>query len=143
MGRVRALGIAETAGAAMRSVASARLLPQIGIEGDRYAQGRGHWSGWPDAEVTFVDEAVPRELGVDSLALRRNVVTEGVDLASLVGKGFRIGEARLEGVRPCDPCRYLETLLARPGLTDALEGRGGLRARIVAAGVARVGDAIE
>jgi MOSC domain-containing protein YiiM len=69
-------------------------------------------------------------------------VTEGLALNDLAGVDFELGTAVLRGVRECDPCRYLEELLGRPGLLRALEGRGGLRAAILRSGRIRVGDTI-
>ncbi len=48
----------------------------------------------------------------------------------------------LEGVRQCDPCGYLERITGKK-VFQALKGRGGLRAVIVAGGTIRVGDPIE
>lgn len=49
---------------------------------------------------------------IEASATRRNIVTEGVDLNALVGKRFRIGDALLEGIEPCDPCANLGGRLA-------------------------------
>jgi MOSC domain-containing protein YiiM len=119
------------------------VLPGTGIVGDRYARGLGHWSDsrWPDQELTMLEAEVAEELAIDPDALRRNVVTRDVRLDELIGVRFQIGGAVLEGVRPCDPCSYLETL-TRLGITRALVGRGGLRVRVLTAGRIHRGDAI-
>jgi hypothetical protein len=134
---------AAAAGEPMVGHAEVEVRPGLGIVGDRYALGRGYWSDprWPDQELTLVEAEVAEALGVDAAALRRNVVTRGGSLNALIGVRFRIGAVLLEGVRPCDPCRYLERF-TRPGLARALAGRGGLRARVLTAGRLRVGDAI-
>ena len=133
---------APVAGAPVVSQAALHLLPGIGIAGDRYALRTGHWSDpkWPDQELTLVESEVAADLGIPPGELRRNVVMRGVRLDELIGVRFRLGEALLEGVRPCDPCRYLEELLERPGLTRALASRGGLRVRVLAEGRIHVGD---
>jgi MOSC domain-containing protein YiiM len=139
---VVALGLAERAGAPLQPREALDLAPGAGVAGDRYALGRGHWQAWPDREVTLVAAEAAQRVGVDPLLLRRNVVTRGAYLDALVGAAFRLGEATLAGVRPCEPCAYLEELLSRPGLKAALAGAGGLRARVVAPGCVRVGDAL-
>jgi MOSC domain-containing protein YiiM len=68
-------------------------------------------------------------------------VTRGVRLNDLVGRRFRVGEALLEGVELCEPCR-LFAQRTHPEVLRFFAGRGGLRARIVAGGVVRPGDAI-
>jgi MOSC domain-containing protein YiiM len=134
---------AVEAGAPVVGRDSVEVRPGKGIVGDRYALGLGHWSDprWPDQELTLVEAEVAEALAIEAALLRRNVVTRGVRLDDLIGVRFRIGGALLEGVRPCDPCRYLETL-TRPGIAEELDGRGGLRARVLTGGHLRVGDAI-
>lgn len=135
VGRVVGLYTAEEAGAAMRRHAWVELIAGKGIAGDRYATGRGCWSDprWPDQEVTLVEAEVAEALGLDASLLRRNIVTRGVRLPELIGVSFQVGDTTLRGVRPCDPCRYLETRL-RPGLCAELRGRGGLRVAILTGG---------
>lgn len=144
-GLVEAIFVAPSTGAPVDAPRSAHLIAGVGIEGDRYATGRGHWSDprWPDQELTLVEAEVTEAIGVAGAALRRNLVTRGVRLETLIGARVRIGEAEIEGVRPCDPCAHIERAAAAPGLLRALAGRGGLRARIVRGGRVRVGDAIE
>jgi MOSC domain-containing protein YiiM len=148
-GSVVSIHVAPDAGAPMVVVPEARALPGRGLEGDRYAGGRGHYSSTPSAggrEITLIEtetvEALD-ELGVKLSAAdtRRNVATRGVPLNHLVGRAFRVGEVRLRGTRLCEPCRYLEGL-TRDGVMTALIHRGGLRAEILGAGVIRVGDVV-
>lgn len=133
----------------MRQVTAVRTLGLQGLEGDRYALGRGHWPEEQSEPVTLVAaealEEAARILGrpLEPAAVRRNVVTRGVELDALLGRRFRIGAVTLEGRRPCHPCRYLEELLKLPGLKRALEGRGGLRAVLHSEGTLRVGDPVE
>ncbi|MBI4498858.1 MAG: MOSC domain-containing protein [Chloroflexi bacterium] len=134
---------APRAGAPVEARAWVEVVPGVGIIGDRYALGLGHWSDpkWPDQELTLVEAEVAEALDLDAGQLRRNIVTRGIRLNDLIGTTFQIGGATLAGVRPCDPCRYLESL-TRPGILKALAFRGGLRARILRAGRIRVGDAV-
>ena len=72
---------------------------------------------------------------------RRNVVTRGVDLNTLVGQRFRVGDVECVGRRLCEPCAHLERLTHRGNC--ATDHRGGLRADILTAGSITVGAAIE
>ena len=121
-----------------------------GLEGDRYETGTGHFSDRPAAGrgLTFiaaeaVELANKARPGLDLTAAetRRNVTVRGVDLEALIGREFRVGRVRCLGVRPADPCSYLEGLLGKPVLT-ALLGRGGLRADILVDGEIAVGDEV-
>ena len=86
---------------------------------------------------------VSRRLGraVAPAELRRNLMVSGIDLAALATRGFRIGEVRLEGTGPCDPCRKLADALGDGGM-DAMLGHGGITARVGDGGVLRLGDLV-
>jgi MOSC domain-containing protein YiiM len=72
---------------------------------------------------------------------RRNLVTRGIDLNSLVGYEFRIGDVRCRGMRLCEPCTVIDGYASRP-LLRALVHRGGLRADILEDGLIKRGDPI-
>lgn len=78
---------------------------------------------------------------VDALVMRRNVVVSGLNVASLMGRRFTVGEVVLEGTEPCDPCEHMERILG-PGGYAAMVGMGGLCARIVQGGTVHVGDEV-
>jgi MOSC domain-containing protein YiiM len=150
-GTVAAIFICPTGAAAMTAVGEATLVLEEGIAGDRYALGTGTFSKKgvhkPDAEVTLIEaEQIERFNAAKDLALelgapRRNIVTRGIRLNDLVGRQFRVGATLLEGLRLCEPCAHLAELV-HPQIVAALVHRAGLRARIVAGGKIRAGDAI-
>lgn len=148
-GRLLAIHIAERGGAPMRELAEARLLPGVGIEGDRYATGRGTYSPRPQAErqVTLIEvetlEALARDHGLPLAPHehRRNLTVRGVPLNHLVGRRFRVGEALLEDIRLNVPCRYLDDLLGRR-LFKPLTNRSGLNCVILEGGTIRPGDPV-
>jgi MOSC domain-containing protein YiiM len=120
-----------------------------GLVDDRYATRRGYWTGVDECQVTFIEgevlDEVPARYGVAVAEgqHRRNIVTRGVDLASLAGTRFRVGGAVFAYGRPRPPCRYVESI-TEPGMTRALGARrGGICADVVEAGQVRVGDEIE
>ncbi len=147
-GEVLAIYIAPSAAAPLISAVSVEAIPGRGLVGDRYYNGTGTWSGWPDHEITLIEweaiEEIRREYGIDLSPgdARRNVVTRGVPLMELVGRRFRVGSLPILGVRSCDPCRHIESL-TQPGVLKALTGRGGLRGRILERGILRVGSCVE
>lgn len=147
VGLVVAVYTAPRAGEPVVERERVRARAGRGLEGDRYLRGTGHWSDHRWHHLTLVEAEVVEALAreghrVEPGQLRRNVVTRGVRLEVLVGGAFEIGDVRLEGLRPCEPCRYLEELLDEPGLKAALRGRGGLRARILEGGVLAPGAPI-
>lgn len=140
-GSVEALGVARAAGAPIEPRERIGIAPVRGVLDDRYGEGRGHFQGYPDQEVTLVEAEDAEAAGIAPLALRRNIVTRGVRLDDLIGRTFRVGGAVLHGMRPCLPCHYLEGVTGRPGLKQEI--RGGLRARVVRAGEVSVGAPVE
>lgn len=145
------LEIWRTAAAAapMERVASARLVVGTGLEGDRYALGGGTWARYPDLEkqLTLIDRddvaAVARDAGAALTpgATRRNLVTTGIELPTLVGGWFAVGSALLFGMKRCPPCTHLERLTGMR-LVTAMARRGGINAAVLIGGEIRDGDVV-
>ena len=150
-GSVIGVFICEEPGGHMYALDEAEVVAGKGIVGDRYFFSDGKKSKAedykPDREITLI-EAEQIESFNDAynirLALsdtRRNVVTRGTDLNSLVGVEFQVGGVRLRGHRLCEPCKYLADMVAReilPGLVH----KAGLRAQILEGGKIRPNDAV-
>ena len=125
----------------MRRVDVVEAVAGRGLSGDRYALGGGTWARYPDLEkqVTLIDRddvaAVAAETGsaLTPGDTRRNLVTTGVDLPSLVGSWFTIGDVLLFGMKRCPPCTHLEHLTG-VRLVKAMVHRGGINAAVFAAG---------
>jgi len=151
-GTIISIFIAPKAGMPMHSVDKAHLEKGRGIVGDRYHSGNGTFSeklkGSADSQVTLIEsEQIDRfnrlnRLDLDYGAPRRNVVTQGIELNKLVNVQFRVGEVLLEGIRLCEPCAHLASLVTDkvlPGLVH----RGGLRAQIISGGFIKPADSVE
>lgn len=107
-----------------------------GLTGDRFFNFKEDYKG----QVTFfaaeVFEEVCARLNAGDKSpgvTRRNIVTRGVDLNSLIGREFEIQGVRFEGTAECSPCHWMNEAIA-PGAEPALHGRGGLRAKILSTG---------
>ena len=148
MARVTDVFVADAGSEPMRSVDSVEAVSG-GLRGDRYCEGRGHYTPFDVCEVTLIArediEYIDEELD-PSLAAgehRRNVVTEGVDLHDLLDHRFRVGAATLSGTRPRPPCAHVEELAKEEGVARALgDGRGGICADVLDPGAIAVGDAV-
>jgi MOSC domain-containing protein YiiM len=135
--------LAADAEAPLLAVDEALAIAGRGLDGDRYAAGRGTFSGpGRGYELTLIEAAVLDELDLPWAEARRNIVTRDVALNALVGRRFFVGPVECVGRRLAEPCSHLERL-ARPGLLRPLVHRGGLRADILAGGPIRPGDKIE
>ena len=120
-GIVTEILIAKNAGDALTPQDSASIEAGRGIVGDRYYEGKGTFSeklkGTPDVELTLIEmEEINAFNTVTQQSLkpsdfRRNIVTQGIKLNDLVGAEFSIGEVRLKGIRLCEPCAHLSSIL--------------------------------
>jgi MOSC domain-containing protein YiiM len=148
-GSVVEIWLAGTAAEPMRRAPAVEAVAGRGLAGDRYALGGGTWARYPDLEkqVTLIDRddvaAVAAETGsaLTPGDTRRNLVTTGVDLPSLVGRWFVAGDVLMFGVKRCPPCTHLERLTGIR-LVKAMAHRGGINAAVFAGGEVRVGDAV-
>jgi MOSC domain-containing protein YiiM len=113
-----------------------------GIRGDRFFDYQPDYVG----QITFfameVIEVLARDLnlaGVRPEFTRRNVFTRGVDLNTLIGVEFEIQGKRFVGTEECRPCYWMNNAFRDERVETWLQGRGGLRARILTDGVLACG----
>ena len=111
-----------------------------GLAGDRFFGFKENYKG----QITFLAAEVFADVcgqlnvaGKPPGVMRRNVVTEAVDLNALIGRKFTVQGVEFEGVAECSPCYWMDAAIA-PGAEQLLHGRGGLRARILTSGKLRV-----
>lgn len=151
-GRVEVLALAGEKTGPMRTVPAARALAGRGLEGDRYAAKAGTFTP-ADPRLRGYDLTLVEAEVLDDLELpgggrlgypdaRRNVVTRGIDLNSLVGRRFRVGSVECLGQRMAEPCAHLEKLTVS-GVLRPLIHRAGLRADVLTDGEIRAGDVVE
>lgn len=109
-----------------------------GIRGDRFFDYRPDYKG----AITFFSWEVFQSL-LQALQLppdtspavtRRNVILEGVDLNTLIGREFEVQGVHFAGVEECRPCFWMNEAFGHPRAEEWLRGRGGLRARILTSG---------
>ncbi len=121
--------------APMERIESVRAIQDQGLEGDR------HGKPGDARQVLLMDAETLEEFGLTPGAVKENITTRGIELASLEpGARLRIGGVTLEIAKACTPCSRMDEI--RPGLRTALEGKRGMLARVVEGGEMRVGDAI-
>lgn len=133
----------------MSYVSQVEAMAGRGLVGDRYAVGTGSYSKSRGIrDVTLIEiEALWDFFSLTGIDLhpsltRRNVVTEGIRLADLIGRSFSIGSVGLLGLRPCPPCQHLTRLVGIPEVLRGLARSGGIYAQIVSGGVIGVEDEI-
>ena len=149
-GHVQGIFVAPGGKAPMEELDEVKALAGVGLDGDRYANGRGTFfrEDRPHGQVTLIEAealvAATQEGGlpVDAIDTRRNIVTAGVPLNHLVGRRFRVGDATLMGVKLCEPCSHVEKVSGK-AFRRFLVHRGGLNAVILDSGRIARGDAVE
>ncbi|MEP4076436.1 MOSC domain-containing protein [Haloferula sp.] len=123
---------------------SIKLVAGRGIPGDRFYDWKDNYKG----QLTLLDQQVVEDIRahaenpeLPATAFRRNVVIEGLDLNSLIGKTFRLNGVLLEGSEECRPCYWMDKACGKPGTEALMKGRGGLRCRILEDGELYLGAA--
>ena len=121
---------------------SLELVAGKGITGDRYFDWKEDYKG----QITFIDQDVVQavrdeidQADLPASIFRRNVIIEGVDLNSLIGKTFNLGDASFAGVEECSPCYWMDQTTGTEVVEAFLKGRGGLRCRILTDAILAVG----
>jgi len=107
-----------------------------GLKGDRFFSHGPDYKG----QVTFFSEEILEGLrehfnlpAMAGSVLRRNVITSGEDLNTLIGRRFALQGVAFEATEECRPCYWMDQAVA-PGAEAWLRGRGGVRCRILSDG---------
>lgn len=145
MGTIQHIFIAPRRGEPVVSLSEVDAIADCGLRGDRYTDSNLRKS--PDYQITLIEsENILAFVQASGLPLalhepRRNLVTVGVNLNDLCRKRFFVGEAELEGLELCEPCATFARY-TNPEVVRFFVHKGGLRARIIRAGIIRVGDIV-
>lgn len=119
----------------MRPVSQATAEQGIGLVGDL-----SHGTG--GRQVLLIDADTLRHFGLQPGDVRENLTVRGLDTSRLrAGQRLNVGEVLLEITDDCAPCAMLDEL--QPGLSQAIDGRRGVLARVVGGGLLNVGDRLE
>lgn len=146
-GQVRWIGVRPNAGDEMLSLEAVEARREAGLTGDHARPGIGNprqvtLLQWEHLAVINALLARPADNPVSPIDMRRNLLVSGINLFSLKGRRFRIGQAILQTTGWCHPCAKLEARLG-PGSFQAIRGHGGITARVLRGGIIRLNDGIE
>ena len=145
MSKVFKLGITSNNNKKIEEVETIEVLANKGVVGDR------HFNNYNDPycqlsliEAENIDEYnLKFGLNIPYLDFRRNIITKGIKLNDLVGKKLSIGNAEVEGIDLCRPCRHLTEMLDQENILKEFLRKGGLRCQILSSSKIKVGDAIK
>lgn len=117
-------------------------IADVGLQGDHYNNRGG------SRQITIIQAEHLQNVGsylnkaeIDPALVRRNVIVRGINLLSLKGKHFEIGEALFEYSGECHPCSRMEENLGEGGY-NAMRGHGGITAKVIRGGLIKVGDTV-
>jgi MOSC domain-containing protein YiiM len=127
--------------APMIEAESVQCVAGKGLVGDRFFGYKEDYKG----QVTFFEQEVYERLceqfqitHLPPSVFRRNLITQGIDLNTLIGKEFEVQGVRFLGTQESTPCYWMNQAFAE-GAEEAMKGHGGLRAKILSDGVLRKG----
>ena len=145
-GCVRWIGVRPASRAAMLELDAVEVRREAGLTGDHSRPGPSN-----ARQVTLIQRehlaVISALMGraddqpITPAELRRNIVISGINLFSLKGRRFRLGQAILETTGWCQPCAKLEERLG-PGTFQAMRGHGGINARVLQSGIIRLNDTL-
>ncbi|NQD91754.1 MOSC domain-containing protein [Pseudomonas sp. CrR25] len=143
-GRVRWIGVRPVARGAMLALEAVEARRDAGLTGDHSRPGPRNMRQvtliqWEHLAVIAALLGHSNEQPLPPEALRRNIAVSGINLFSLKGRRFRIGQALLETTGWCQPCTRLEERLGL-GTFQAVRGHGGITARVLQDGIIRLND---
>ncbi len=141
MAEVVSIHIVRRQNATAESCNLVTVRTNFGIEGDY--RSRKYQIGQITLIETEVMERVSQELGyeIPDGTSRRQVMVKGISLNKLIGQNLRLGSVLVRVEDKCNPCNNMETKIG-PGAKEAMNGKGGIRCRIIEGGKLRVGDTI-
>jgi MOSC domain-containing protein YiiM len=117
-------------------VSTVECVAGRGLRGDRFFDYKPDYKGQLTLFAAEIFEALRKELGLNlpsPAVFRRNLITQGTDLSTLIGQRFTLQSVELEGIEECRPCHWMNEAVG-PGAEAWLLGRGGLRCRILSNG---------
>ncbi|WP_085747731.1 MOSC domain-containing protein [Pseudomonas sp. R45(2017)] len=145
-GCVRWIGVRPESRGPMLALDAVEARLEAGLTGDHARPGVRNARQvtliqWEHLAVISALMGRPHEHPVTPEDLRRNLVISGINLFSLKGRRFRIGQAIFETTGWCQPCARLQNNLG-PGTFQAVRGHGGITARVLQSGIIRLGDSV-
>ena len=145
MSQVLKIGITKNNNQKIKEVSFIEVLANKGIIGDRHFDEYNS----PYNQLTLIESEnidyynKKFNLNISYIDFRRNIVTKEIKLNNLIGKKIIIGEAKIEAIDLCRPCRHLQEKIGQNNIIKEFLRRGGLRCRILKSSKIKIGDIIK
>ena len=119
-----------------------KQIVSYGMNGDEKIVAEGYNSNdlciTAKGDIYFTEPPTKKVWHIPPGGTPKAVITEGIELNSLIGRRFTLDGVEFEGMEESRPCHWMNGAVA-PGAEDWLRGRGGLRAKVLSDGRLLVG----
>ena len=143
--KVFKIGICKKNSEKIDEISEIKVLSGKGILGDRHFNDHEDHKG----QITLIEKENidyynnKYKSNIPYTDFRRNIVTEGIELNSLLKKEIEIGTTKILPYELCKPCLHLEQMVSGKGIIKEFLRRGGLRCEVLVSGKVKIGDKIK
>ena len=143
--KVFKIGICKKNSEKIDEISEIKVLSGKGILGDRHFHDHKDHKG----QITLIEkESIDYynnkyKSKIPYTDFRRNIVTEGIELNSLVNKEIEIGKIKILPYELCKPCLHLEQMVGGKDIIKEFLRRGGLRCEVLVSGKVKIRDKIK
>ena len=145
MSEIYKIGIVKNSNQKINDVDLIEVVKDKGIVGDRhFNEFNDPYNQLSLIESENIDYYNNKyNLNIPHIDFRRNIVTKGIKLNDLVGKKIQLGNAIVEGIDLCRPCKHLSEKLNQNNIIKEFLRRGGLRCQILSSSKICIEDEIK
>ena len=143
--KVFKIGISKDDGQKINEISEIEILSGKGISGDGHFRDYNGYKG----QITLIEKENidyynnKYKTTIPYIDFRRNIVTEGIELNSLIEKEIEIGTIKILPYQLCKPCLHLEQMVNGKDIIKEFLRRGGLRCEVLVSGKVKNGDKIK
>ena len=143
--KVFKIGICKKNSEKIDEISEIKVLSGKGILGDRHFHDHKDHKG----QITLIEKENidyynnKYKSNISYTDFRRNIVTEGIELNSLLKKEIEIGTTKILPYELCKPCLHLEQMVSGKDIIKEFLRRGGLRCEVLVSGKVKIGDKIK
>ena len=143
--KVFKIGVCKKNSQKIDETSEIEVLSKKGILGDRHFHDHKDHKG----QITLIEKENidyynnKYKSNISYTDFRRNIVTEGIELNSLLKKEIEIGTTKILPYELCKPCLHLEQMVSGKGIIKEFLRRGGLRCEVLVSGKVKIGDKIK
>ena len=145
MSKIKAINISNISGERTVYVNQAILNKNKGIINDRYYENfknkYEHVTLIEAENIDYFNNITKKKINYKDF--RRNIITSGINLNSLINKKLQIDNVVLKVHQLCQPCKYLQSKLNIDNLVKLLLNKSGVCAEIIKSGKISTFDQIK